>query len=147
MSSQDNKAAALAWFEHMQKGDVDAAYALMSDDFVHYVPGELPISGYHRVKEEYYAKITEILGGQLSGPISFNFGAITAEGEHVCVEAESIAQTTKGETYNGQYHFLFRFRDDKITVIKEYLDTQHIARMIESPYIQGPPKARETNIF
>ncbi|MCU1361913.1 MAG: hypothetical protein JWN99_3202 [Ilumatobacteraceae bacterium] len=147
MSTEENKQVALAWFDLMMKGDIDGAYALMTDDFCHYVPGELPISGLHTDRVAYYNKIGEVMGNQLSGPISFEFGVITAEGDHVCVEAESEATTNTGQRYNGQYHFLFRLRDGKISLIKEYLDTQHIARMIESPYIQGPPKERTSNIF
>ena len=45
----------------------------------------------------------------------------------MAVEAESRGQHISGKTYNNQYHWLFRFRNGKIVMLKEYMDTQHLA--------------------
>ncbi|MCU1360433.1 MAG: hypothetical protein JWN99_1722 [Ilumatobacteraceae bacterium] len=144
---EENKRIALSWFDSMHRADSQGASRLMTDDFEHVVPGELPVSGRHSgpALQEYYAKISTIMG-LLTGPVQFTFGAITAEGDRVCVEAESYVGLVAGGTYHGQYHFLFRIRDGKIAQVKEYLDTQHIARVVASPHLQGPPSERFTAI-
>ena len=48
-----------------------------------------------------------------------------AEGERVAMEAESYGELTNGRVYNQHYHFVFEFRDGKISAVREYLDTQH----------------------
>jgi ketosteroid isomerase-like protein len=63
----------------------------------------------------------------LAAPMTLKVHGVTAEGDRVAVEAESIALLTNGKTYNNTYHFLFLFRDGKIYQAKEYNDSQHVA--------------------
>jgi ketosteroid isomerase-like protein len=51
----------------------------------------------------------------------------------VAVEAESFTQTKTGRTYNNLYHFLFKIRGDKISAVKEYLDTMHANTVLCTP--------------
>lgn len=52
---------------------------------------------------------------------------LTAEADRVAMEAEShIRNPENGRLYNNFYHHLFRFRDGKIVLFKEYQDTLHL---------------------
>ena len=62
--------------------------------------------------------------------IRFTIKAMTAEGERVAVEAESEGQHISGKRYSNQYHFLMRFRDDKLVEFKEYMDTERVTDIL-----------------
>ncbi|TAK98828.1 MAG: nuclear transport factor 2 family protein [Rhodospirillaceae bacterium] len=52
---------------------------------------------------------------------------LTAEEDRIAMEAEShVLNPTNGRLYNNFYHYLFRVRDGKITLFKEYQDTLHL---------------------
>jgi ketosteroid isomerase-like protein len=52
--------------------------------------------------------------------------AFTAEGDRVAIEAESHVLNPNGRIYNNFYHYLFRVRDGKLVLFKEYQDTLHM---------------------
>jgi ketosteroid isomerase-like protein len=52
--------------------------------------------------------------------------AFTAEGDRVAIEAESHVLNPNGRIYNNFYHYLFRIRDGKLVLFKEYQDTLHL---------------------
>jgi len=66
-----------------------------------------------------------------------SFGAITAEGDRVCVEARGSARFVDGRTYDNRAHFLITLREGRIVSIKEYLDTDHVARVL-SAHLRDP---------
>jgi ketosteroid isomerase-like protein len=52
---------------------------------------------------------------------------LTAEEDRVAMEAEShVANSQNGRVYNNFYHYLFRIRDGKLSLFKEYQDTLHL---------------------
>lgn len=52
---------------------------------------------------------------------------MTAEDDRVAMEAKShMIHPVTGRYYRNLYHFLFRVRDGKLTLFKEYQDTLHI---------------------
>jgi ketosteroid isomerase-like protein len=53
--------------------------------------------------------------------------ALTAEGDRVAMEAESrVVRPDKDRIYNNFYHYLFKIRDGRLTLFKEYQDTLHL---------------------
>ena len=86
----------------------------------------------------YYDKaaFTTLLMGvadTLKGPILITPKVLTAEGGRVAVEAESLAHTNSGRTYNNRYHFLITVHDGRVTLVKEYLDTMHANAILCTP--------------
>jgi len=51
--------------------------------------------------------------------------SMVAEGDCVAVEAVSSAELRDGRAYRNTYHFLLRFRGDKLILVKEYMDSHH----------------------
>lgn len=53
---------------------------------------------------------------------------ITAEGDRVALEAQSSGLThpRTGRHYQNFYHILFRIKDGKVMLLKEYQDTLHL---------------------
>lgn len=53
---------------------------------------------------------------------------LTAEDDRVAMEAESrvVRPDKQGRIYNNFYHYLFRIKEDKLVLFKEYQDTLHL---------------------
>ena len=54
----------------------------------------------------------------------------------VAVEAESYGETTDGNVYNNEYHWLFEVRDGKIQGAREYMCTAHAVEVF-GPLMAG----------
>ena len=57
---------------------------------------------------------------------------VIGEGNQIAIQAESEAITDKGRQYANRYHFYFRFAGDKIALVREYNDTDHVRQIIFS---------------
>ncbi|MGD0119541.1 MAG: nuclear transport factor 2 family protein [Candidatus Binatus sp.] len=57
---------------------------------------------------------------------------VIGEGNAVAIQAESEAITNKGRKYSNRYHFYIRFAGDKIALVREYNDTDHVRQVIFS---------------
>jgi ketosteroid isomerase-like protein len=97
-----------------------------------WVPGTLPFSG-TKSKAEYMGIVKRIQEGFPNG-FKLNVTHMIGEDNIVAAEAESVGQHKNGMAYNNHYHFLFTLgKDGKITGVKEYMDTQHLAAVLAGP--------------
>lgn len=99
----------------------------MTDDATWWIGGSTPLSGAHRFDD--FSALTRRLFAGVSGPRRLVLTSITAEGDRVCLEAEGHAVFGDGRVYANQVLMLIRFRDGKIASIREYGDTEHLARL------------------
>jgi ketosteroid isomerase-like protein len=114
--TEDSVRVVSEFFERMNTGgDI---FALTADGYSWWAAGVGEVQGR-------FGEIGEALGGQLDGGMTMEVKGITAQGERVAVETESLAKLKNGRVFNNQYHFLFVVKDGKITSIKEYNDTAH----------------------
>lgn len=123
MSIEDNKRLILGFFENLSAGKGDAVLGTLADSATWWVQGNFPLSG-TKTKAQFAALVGE-LGSKIDGGLRVTPKGITAEGDRIAVEAESLAKMKNGKTYQNTYHFLFIVRDGKIQSVKEYLDTIH----------------------
>ncbi len=125
MSNQldENKRITRELFAGLSRADSVAVGKLYADDFTLWSPGTLPFSGTH-TKAEALRAMDMILSLFPEG-LRFTINDMTAEGDRVAVEAESVGRHVSGKPYHNQYHFLVIIRDGKIRALKEYMDTQH----------------------
>ena len=126
MSTEHNKAAAKRLFELFTASDIPGVMALMTDDATWRIPGKkelTPTAGVYSRKniEKLFYRMLE----GLAGGLRMSATSIIAEGDKVAVEAVSEGDLKNGRRYRQEYHFLFEFRDGKISAVREYLDTQH----------------------
>lgn len=105
----------------------DADWKFVEDTFAEeasiWVAGEMPISGTHT--KDFVRSLGE--GNKVSFPngLSLKPKAMTAEGDRVAIEAETLGKHASGKTYNNHFHFMMVIRDGKIYEWKEYMDTKH----------------------
>jgi ketosteroid isomerase-like protein len=130
-----NKAVARAFFEHLNRGDIDGLLSIYADDLTFWTAGSLPFSGPHTRAE--VRPMVAGVGGVFPDGLRFTADAMTAEGDRVAVEAHAEGRHVSGATYRQRYHFLFVVRDGKIQSFNEYFDTMHAHEVLCSAPAPG----------
>ncbi len=125
----DNKQTVSRFFDEFSNGNIDRAFALVSDSVNWWVPGTLPFSG-NKTKAQYLQVVAAIRNG-FPGGFSLKVSAMTVEGDRVAAEVESYGKHVNGKTYNNKYHFLIVLRDGKFVEVREYMDTLHLFQLIQ----------------
>jgi hypothetical protein len=64
--------------------------------------------------------------------------SVIGEGDTYVKIAHSEGATNDGSSYRNEYATVFRFKDDLIVDVVEYLDTALIQRVVETP-LEPPP--------
>ena len=135
-----NKQLVREFFAIMNRGDVPAIVAAYAPD------GYLQTMGRTLISGKYTRAQIEAAAGQIYAVfpqgLTFTIDALTAEGERVAVEAHSEGRHVSGTTYSNEYHFLFVFREGKLAVLREYMDTERVTDILcggqRSPASAGP---------
>ena len=131
MSIEDNVRTVKAFFAAMGRGDKHALLALSAEDIEWIVPGEgWPLAGTHRGQ----AGLADLLQ-TASKELETSFPAppeYVAQGDRVLVvgSAEGKMKAT-GKAWKDNWVFAITVRDGKLTNIREYIDTQALARASE----------------
>jgi ketosteroid isomerase-like protein len=132
MSIEDNVRTVKAFFAAMGGGDKQALLALSAEDIEWIVPGEgWPLAGTHRG----HAGLADLLQ-TASKELETSFPAppeYVAQGDRVLVvgSAEGTIKAT-GKVWVDNWVFAITVRDGKLTNIREYIDTQALARASET---------------
>lgn len=123
-----NKSVVTAFFEAMNRGDVQGFIDLYDDEGSVWTSGNTLISG-TLTKDQIEAGAGAIFEAFPKGLV-FTIHAMTAEGDRVAVEAESNGEHVSGKHYRNLYHFLFEMRNGKVLKLKEYMDTEQITDVL-----------------
>jgi uncharacterized protein len=62
--------------------------------------------------------------------VSVEFAGLYAEGDMVILEERMRATLSNGRSYDNEYCFIFSLSGDKISFVREYMDTQRGANYI-----------------
>lgn len=131
MSIEDNVRTVKAFFAAMGGGDKQALLALSAEDIEWIIPGEgWPLAGTHRGHAG-LANLLQTASTELetSFPVPPEY---VAQGDRVLVvgSAEGTIKAT-GKVWVDNWVFAITVRDGKLTNIREYIDTQALARASE----------------
>lgn len=110
------------------EGNQEKVMEMLSESATWWIAGSMPISRTYDKKA--FSELLSGVSNTMQGNIVIEPRAFTAEGNKVAVEAESFATTLEGVSYNNLYHFLFVINDNKISEVKEYLDTTHAEKVL-----------------
>ncbi len=127
MSIEDNKRVATEFFRRIDANDVPGALALLADDATYWIAGDkavIPSAGEH--DKAGMSRLFHLMGKGLEDGLRMKVSGVTAEGDRVAVEAESVGPLKNGRTYRQKYHILMVVREGRIAAVREYLDTQHV---------------------
>lgn len=121
----DPKRTVADFLATFSRGDVDGVLDAMTEDGSWWVSGGLEgMSGTYD-KASFGPLLRGATGLYVEGALRITPVAMTAEGNHVAVEAEGFATMTNGRVYRPRYHFLFEVANGRIRRVREYMDTMH----------------------
>jgi uncharacterized protein len=104
----------------LQASDGEKMASMLAPDLRYWISPGSAFSGIH-TKESVLALLPAIFDAQ-AGPSVLTYRYITAQDDRVALVADSTMPLKAGGNYDQAYHWLFRFRDDLIVEILEYLD-------------------------
>jgi ketosteroid isomerase-like protein len=123
----DHKRTAQRLFECFSASDLDGVFALMTDDVTWHITGKPELLPSARTYDRRsLRRLFERMLERLETGLRMTMLDAIAEGDRVAAEVESSGDLKNGRKYRQQYHFAIRFRDGKISAVREYLDTQHV---------------------
>jgi ketosteroid isomerase-like protein len=136
MSSEENVRIVKKFFEAMARGNVQGLLALSTEDIEWIIPGEgWPLAGTlrgHAELRDFPQKVFETMESSFPSPPAY-----VAQGDRVLMISSGrgrIKATNK--TFEDDSAIAITVRNGKVTNIREYIDTQAVARaseMDESP--------------
>src|ERR1700735_1947848 len=126
--SNNNVQIVKDFFAAMRSGDMQALLALSAEDIEWIIPGDgWPLAGTHRGQAgltDLLQKASETL--ETSYPKPFEF---VAQGDRVLVIGFAKGKiTATNKTFEDDWVFAITVRNGKLTSIREYIDTQALAR-------------------
>jgi ketosteroid isomerase-like protein len=132
MTAIENKKLLADIFEQMSLGNTRALSDAMADDFRWVFPGDWSWSGTWEPKSAVLERLLRPLMAQFTG---YRIAAetIIADGDRVVVRARAEGVTTRGESYDQTYCFVFRVADGKLRDVFEYCDTALVERVLTRP--------------
>jgi ketosteroid isomerase-like protein len=131
MSTQENVQIVKDFFAAMGRGDKQGLLALSAEDIEWIIPGEdWPLAGTHRGHKGLTAilqKASESVETSYPKPPEF-----VAQGDRVLVIGVATGKIkATNKTFEDNWVFAITVRNGKLTNIREYIDTQALARASE----------------
>lgn len=130
MSIEENVQTVKDFFAAMGRGDKQGLLALSAEDIEWIIPRtDWPLAGTHRGHSELAALLQKASEMEISSSIPPEY---VAQGDRVLVVgfAEGKVKATN-KTFEDNWVFAITVRDGKLTNIREYIDTQALARAAE----------------
>ena len=128
MSTEKNVQVVKDFFAAIGRGDKEALLALVAEDIAWTIPGEdWPLAGAHRGRAglaDLLQKASEELETTYPAPPEF-----VAQGDRVLVVGVATGKIkVTNKPFKDDWVFDMTVRDGKVTKIREYVDTQALAR-------------------
>jgi ketosteroid isomerase-like protein len=125
---ENNKKLATELVDAMNRSDTQWFLDNYADDVIVWTMGNTLISG--KYSKDQVAGFADSIFDAFPNGIKFTIHSMIAEGDTVAMETESLGAHVSGMSYNNFYHMLVKFRDGKITLLKEYLDTEMVTDVL-----------------
>jgi len=123
----------------LQASDGEKMASMLSPDLRYWISPGSDFSGTHD-KASVLALLPAIFDAA-AGPTELTYHDITAQDDRVSVVADGTMPLKSGGSYDQTYHWLFKFRDDLIVEILEYLDILQVWKTFGSPEQKAIAKA------
>ena len=123
----------------LRASDGEKMASMLSPDLRYWISPGSDFSGTHD-KASVLALLPAIFDAA-AGPTRLTYRDITAQDDRVSVVADGTMPLKSGDSYDQTYHWLFKFRDDMIVEILEYLDILQVWKTFGSPEQKAIAKA------
>jgi ketosteroid isomerase-like protein len=131
MSIQENVQIVKDFFAAMGSGNKQGLLALSAEDIEWIIPGEgWPLAGTHRGHaglRDFLQKASETMETSFPGPPEY-----VAQGDRVLMIGSARGRIkATNRTFEDDWVFAITVRNGKVTNVREYIDTQALARASE----------------
>ncbi|WP_248747288.1 MULTISPECIES: nuclear transport factor 2 family protein [unclassified Pseudomonas] len=130
MSTQGNVQTVKSFFAAMGRGDRPGLLALSAEDIEWIIPGQdWPLAGTHRGHQGLADLLQKACEMETSFPEPPEF---VAQGDRVLMVGFAMGKVkATNRTFEDHFVFAMTVRNGKVTNIREYIDTQALARSSE----------------
>jgi ketosteroid isomerase-like protein len=139
MSESGNVQLLKEYLGALQASDGEKMASMLASDLKYWVSPGSAFSGTHD-KASILALLPAIFDAQ-AGHTKLTYHEITAQDDRVSVVADGTMPLKAGGSYDQTYHWLFKFRDDKIVEILEYIDILAVWKAFGTPEQKAIAKA------
>lgn len=122
MSGEETKKVAQTFFDGLNAGDAEGAFAVIDPDVEYTLTGTTALSGTYHGLKEVQERLLGPLAEMLESELKITAHEYIVDGDRVAVRATGEAQGKHGP-YNNSYCFVLRVANGKITHLQEFLDT------------------------
>ena len=123
----------------LQASDGEKMAGMLHSDLQYWVSPGSAFSGTHD-KASLLALLPAIFDAQ-AGPTKLTFREITAQDDRVSVVADATMPLKSGGSYDQSYHWLFKFRDEKVVEVLEFVDILAVWKAFGTPDQKAIAKA------
>jgi enamine deaminase RidA (YjgF/YER057c/UK114 family) len=133
MGAEDNKRIMQNVFSELSKGNSQPFLESLAEDIRWTITGTTPWSKTYQGIQSVRTDLLTPLFSQFATRYTATAHRIIAEGDHVVVEGRGCVTTNAGLPYHNTYCWIYRLDGGQIKEITEYLDTELIAAVLDSP--------------
>lgn len=130
MTAAENKAALIAAFAELSKGNGTPFAALWAADFTWTVIGTTPWSKTYRGTESVRNELMAPLFARFATRYTNTATRFIAEDDYVVVECHGSVMTKSGQPYNNTYCYVCRMEHGYLKELTEYLDTELVTHAL-----------------
>ncbi len=132
METEQTRALIQDFYDTLAKGDRDHLAELFTPDVEWQMPASVP-DGHLRGRDLILAELSGETVKRLfeKGTFRLKIYRIYADGDTAIVQTGTRATTKAGKQYEMEYAWVYTCRDNRISYIREYLDTANSFAMLD----------------
>ena len=139
MSASRNVQLLKEYLGALQASDGEKMASMLAPDLQYWVSPGSAFSGTH--DRASLLMLLPLIFDAQAGPTKLTYREMTAQEDRVSVVADGKMPLKSGGSYDQTYHWLFKFRDDKIVEVLEYVDILAVWKAFGTPDQKAIAKA------
>lgn len=124
MGVEERKQMVLNVFSSIAEGNAEPLLDMIDDDVQWTIIGNTLFSGTYKGKQDVLDRLLGRLGERVDGHLHISVDNMIGEGDFLVVQGRGESKTVDGGTYNNTYCWVYKFKNDKVVELTEYLDTE-----------------------
>ncbi len=123
MSAEKNKQIVVDAYSAVNRGDIETYLSCLADDVQYTFFGSHRFGRTFTGKQDLIENLFIPIAEHLDGGIKIHITNVISEADQVVLEVQGEAVTKQGNPYNNLYCLIIKLKANKISVIREYMDT------------------------